>query len=140
MAFAARMDEYGRAAWIAAVVLGFWVAWPLGLAVLAFAAISGRLRPWRMEAPGRWQGLGGRRGRGGLGGLFGGGFGFGGGGGHSGNAAFDEYRAETLRRLEEEQREFVDYLERLRQARDKAEFDAFMAERQRRATPVRDPV
>ena len=32
----------------------------------------------------------------------------------SGNAAFDEYRAETLRRLEEEQREFVEYLERLR--------------------------
>ena len=34
----------------------------------------------------------------------------------SGNAAFDEYRSETLRRLEDEQKEFVDYLERLRQA------------------------
>ena len=31
----------------------------------------------------------------------------------SGNSAFDEYRAETLRRLEDEQREFLDFLERL---------------------------
>lgn len=47
----------------------------------------------------------------------------------SGNAAFDEYREETLRRLEEEQREFREFLERLRKAKDKAEFDQFMAER-----------
>lgn len=47
----------------------------------------------------------------------------------SGNRAFDEYRAETLRRLEEEQREFKEFLHRLRQAKDKAEFDMFMAER-----------
>jgi hypothetical protein len=50
----------------------------------------------------------------------------------SGNRAFDEYRVETLRRLEEEQREFRDFLERLRQAKDKAEFDQFMAERRNR--------
>ncbi len=50
----------------------------------------------------------------------------------SGNRAFDEYRAETLRRLEEEQREFMDFLNRLRHAKDKAEFDQFMAERSRR--------
>ena len=49
----------------------------------------------------------------------------------SGNRAFDEYRAETLRRLEEEQREFMAFLDRLRHARDKAEFDQFMAERGR---------
>jgi hypothetical protein len=49
----------------------------------------------------------------------------------SGNQAFDEYRTETLRRLEEEQREFVEYLERLRRAKDKAEFDQFMADRRR---------
>ena len=52
----------------------------------------------------------------------------------SGNAAFDEYRRETLRRLEEEQQEFVEYLERLRRARDKAEFDQFMADRRNRGT------
>lgn len=50
----------------------------------------------------------------------------------SGNRAFDEYRIEALRRLEEEQREFRDFLERLRQAKDKAEFDQFMAERRNR--------
>lgn len=50
----------------------------------------------------------------------------------SGNRAFDEYRTETLRRLEEEQREFQDFLRRLRMAKDKAEFDQFMAERRNR--------
>ena len=50
----------------------------------------------------------------------------------SGNRAFDEYRADTLRRLEEEQREFRDFLERLRMAKDKTEFDQFMAERRNR--------
>lgn len=51
------------------------------------------------------------------------------GGGSSGNAAFDEYRAETLKRLEEEEKEFRDFLDRLRKAKDKAEFDQFMSER-----------
>jgi hypothetical protein len=46
-----------------------------------------------------------------------------------GNRAFDEYRAETLRRLEDEQREFEKFLDRLRMARDKAEFNRFMADR-----------
>ena len=50
----------------------------------------------------------------------------------SGNRAFDDYRAETLKRLEEEQREFKDFLARLRVARDRAEFDQFMAERRGR--------
>jgi hypothetical protein len=54
----------------------------------------------------------------------------------TGNRAFDEYRAETLRRLEEEQREFMEFLDRLRHAKDKAEFDQFMAERSRRQAPV----
>jgi hypothetical protein len=50
----------------------------------------------------------------------------------SGNRAFDEYRAETLRRLEDEQREFKEFLQRLRHAKDKAEFDQFMADRRAR--------
>ena len=53
----------------------------------------------------------------------------------SGNRAFDEYRTETLRRLEDEQREFHDFLERLRFAKDKTEFDQFMAERRNRPQP-----
>jgi hypothetical protein len=50
----------------------------------------------------------------------------------SGNRAFDDYRAETLRGLEDEQREFKEFLERLRFAKDRAEFDQFMAERRDR--------
>ena len=50
----------------------------------------------------------------------------------SGNRAFDDYRTETLKRLEDEQREFKDFLARLRFAKDRAEFDQFMAERRQR--------
>lgn len=51
--------------------------------------------------------------------------------GATGNAAFDEYRKETLRRLEEEQGAFMGFIEQLRRAKDKAEFDQFMSERKR---------
>ena len=49
----------------------------------------------------------------------------------TGNSAFDEYREETLRRLEEERSEFEGFMERLRKAKDKSEFDQFMDERRR---------
>ena len=112
-----------RAGSIALMVLGFMIWWPLGLAVLAFIIWSRKMGCW---GHGRW----GRRmrrmeeamdrhftGR-----------------AHasSGNRAFDEYRDETLRRLEDEQREFQGFLERLRAAKDKAEFDQFMNERRNR--------
>ena len=42
--------------------------------------------------------------------------------------AFDEYREATLKRLEDERVEFTKLLERLRSAKDKAEFDQFMSE------------
>jgi hypothetical protein len=68
-----------------------------------------------------------------------GGFGFGGfGPPSSGNRAFDEYRVETLKRLEEEQTEFKDFLDRLRHAKDKEEFDQFMAQHRPRPTPPSD--
>lgn len=141
MPIVAKLDEYGKGAWIAFAVLGFIIWWPLGLATLAFLFGSGRMGcgygadryEHRMS---RLQGkmdrlrerMGGREG--GSGGGFGSGFGgWGRGGPSSGNRAFDEYRTETLRRLEEEQREFHDFLGRLRMARDKAEFDQFMADR-----------
>ena len=58
----------------------------------------------------------------------------------SGNNAFDEYREHTLKRLEDEQREFHDFLGQLRAAKDRAEFDAFMADRRRRdAEPPAPP-
>ena len=57
----------------------------------------------------------------------------------SGNAAFDEYRNETLKRLEEEQREFKGFLDQLRVAKDRAEFDAFMNDRRRTNAPDAPP-
>ena len=143
MMLAAKVDEFGRAGWIAATVLAFIVWWPLGLASLAFIAVTKRIFGCGPRGAGRWynateQGQGGwsQGGSGQGGGWQRGGCGWGRRGGgyarQSGNAAFDEYRTETLRRLEEEQREFVDYLERLRRARDKAEFDQFMADRRGR--------
>jgi hypothetical protein len=53
----------------------------------------------------------------------------------SGNRAFDEYRMQTLRRLEEEQAEFREFLDRLRHAKDKEEFDQFMAQHRERPSP-----
>jgi hypothetical protein len=57
----------------------------------------------------------------------------------SGNRAFDEYRSETLKRLEDEQREFKDFLARLRFARDRSEFDQFMADRRGRSSEPHSP-
>jgi len=102
--------------------LGFMVWWPLGLALLAFTVWSGRMACSRYGME-RWQGKMARmqekmdRMRTSM-------QGGGNGGGFwsppsSGNRAFDEYRAETLRRLEDEQREFQDFLVRLREAKDK---------------------
>jgi hypothetical protein len=50
------------------------------------------------------------------------------------NEAFEAYREETFRRLEQEQAEFRKFLEQLRLAKDKAEFDQFIAERRGSAT------
>ena len=50
----------------------------------------------------------------------------------SGNSAFDAYKAETLRRLQDEQDNFEAFLKRLRDAKDKAEFDQFMNDRANR--------
>jgi hypothetical protein len=55
----------------------------------------------------------------------------------NGSSAFDEYRSETLRRLEREQGEFQEFVEHLR--KDKAEFDQFITER-RTPSPPRAPV
>ena len=46
----------------------------------------------------------------------------------AGHSAFEEYRQETLRRLDQEQREFQEFIRRLRMARGKVEFDQFMTE------------
>ena len=56
----------------------------------------------------------------------------------SGNSAFDAYKADTLRRLEEEQTNFESFLTRLRDAKDKAEFDQFMDDRATKAALSKD--
>ncbi len=134
MSLAAKLDELERRAWdlpkpvaIALVILGFLIWWPVGLATLAFFIWSRGMGcgPRSME---RWQHKMDRmRGRMGAGGFW--------QPSSSGNAAFDEYRLDTLRRLEEEQREFQQFLDRLRFAKDKAEFDQFMAERRQGREP-----
>jgi hypothetical protein len=130
MQIVAKLDELGKPAWIALVVLAFFVYWPAGFAILAYMWWSGRMGCWK-GGMNRWQA--GHAGHGGPGTWW-----------QpqprsSGNRAFDEYRTETLRRLEEEQREFRDFLDRLRMAKDKSEFDQFMAERRNRPNPDAQP-
>ncbi len=118
-----RLDDYGKPAWITAMILGFVVFWPVGLFILGYMLWSGRMGCRGKVAAYEGQGFmsGGRGpGRWYRPAKF---------SGSSGNTAFDEYREETLRRLEDEQEEFKSFMERLRQARDKSEFDQFMAER-----------
>lgn len=114
----AKLDDLGTPMWVALLVLAFVMFWPAGLALLAFLLLSGRLgggptRPWcsRMSSRSqRWSSA--RRPYWG-----------------SGNSAFDEYREQTLQRLEEEHREFQEFLAQLRMAKDRTEFDRFMQSR-----------
>ena len=142
MPIVAKLDELGRPAWIALTVLGFCFWWPLGLATLAFIIGSGRMSCWNHHGMDRWhrkmermqEKMDRMRGR-----MSPGGGEWWGAPRSSGNHAFDEYRTETLRRLEEEQREFREFLDRLRHAKDKAEFDQFMTERRNRPPETSRP-
>ena len=134
MDIAAKLDDIGKPAWIALMILGFLAYWPLGLGILAYLVWSGRMRCWKHGGAGRWHNEGKERARETMGRWWGAGRGY-----SSGNHAFDEYRQETLRRLEEEEREFKEFLDRLRHAKDKAEFDQFMAERGRRPPEGPEP-
>jgi hypothetical protein len=139
MPIAAKLDELGKPAWIALMILGFAAWWPLGLAILAYIIGSGRMGCSHHYGMDRWQRkmtrlqekmdrMKGHMTGGNPWGMR-----------SSGNRAFDEYRTETLRRLEEEQHEFREFLNRLRHARDKVEFDQFMAEQRNRQPPPGGP-
>jgi hypothetical protein len=128
MPIAARIDEFGKPAWIVLMILGFWAWWPLGLVILAFIIGSGRMGCWNHHGMNRWQDKMDRM----RSNMRSGVDWWGTGSASSGNRAFDDYRADTLRRLEEEQREFKEFLQRLRFAKDRAEFDQFMTERHNR--------
>lgn len=125
-----------RPAWtpvtIAMMVVGFMIAWPLGLAMIAYIIWGDRLEAFKQDVnkatdkvadtfksatsssstP------------------------------YSGNAAFDEWREVELARLQEERKkldetmaEFDSYQRDLRRARDKEEFDEFLKSRKRNPAP-----
>ena len=107
------LDERGKGAWIIAMVLGLIFFWPVGLALLAYMIWSKRM----------FSGTCAKRTH------------------HarhaftsSGNHAFDAYKADTLQRLQDEQDAFESFLQRLRDAKDKAEFDQFMEDQSKKAT------
>jgi hypothetical protein len=116
---------------IAGIVLGFIFAWPVALAYLVWK-FAGYPVPNEMKSffeknfsrlGGNWSGTGAGpfRAR------------------HfspTGNFAFEEYRRRELERLEEERRRldeeahaFAAFVEELKRAKDREEFDAFMAKR-----------
>lgn len=117
---------------IALMVFGFIVFWPLGLAMLAYILWGEKFGGSAEKAHGwinkqkSWCGSKNHSWRGNWNEGF----------AHSGNVAFDEYRKEQLQRLDEERRkldqdaeDFREHLKNLRMARDREEFDRFMAER-----------
>lgn len=111
---------------IAAMILGFIVFFPIGLMILGFMIGSGRIGKRWARRYGMDPAAGPEGGRGWAG------WACGSRDRSSGNGAFDEYREDTLRRLEDEQKDFAAYLERLRFAKDRSEFEQFMTERRPR--------
>lgn len=116
------LDDRGRPAWIAAMVLGFVFFWPVGLALLAYMIVARKFKRTshedrtmfcRHRHAARHSFHAFRS---------------------SGNSAFDTYKTEMLKRLEDEQEAFESFLQRLREAKDKQEFDRFMDERATKAS------
>lgn len=122
---------------IALMVLGFMFWWPIGLGILTYILwgeyFGGsadraerwvhRQKQWARDCRGRHEHRHHDRGFRNT----------------SGNAAFDDYREEQLKRLDEERRkldedvrEFHDYMRNLHKARDREEFDRFIRDRQAR--------
>lgn len=109
------------------MILGFVLFWPLGLAMLAYIIWGDRMTGNLATARDKMDGFGAKFSRGRR--------------PHyrahaTGNTAFDEYRSAELARLEEERRkidemraEFDEFVDNLRHAKDKKEFDKFMASR-----------
>lgn len=121
-----------RPAWtpatIALMVLGFMVFWPLGLAMLAYIIWGDRLDAFKSELNRATDefACSFRRKTGSNMRTAG-----------SGNTAFDQWRDTELSRLDEERKkldemrkEFDQHMRDLRMARDRAEFEQFMANRE----------
>jgi hypothetical protein len=131
-----QLDHVPKPFLIAGMVLGFVLFWPIGLAVLIYLFWSKRMgcssyaNDQTRNGADRWEHKRqhfmermtrkmSRYGQGASPFT------------STGNAAFDTYRSEALRKLENEAVEFNDFLARLRMARDKAEFDQYMTERRK---------
>ena len=124
---------------VVAILLGFMVFWPIGVAMLGFklwqraagygaGVQSATADKWRETMRAAGQHYAGARAASGRG------FGF--QGRDTGNAAFDEWRAQEIarlneerRKLEEAQRDFAAFAETIRMAKDREEFNRFMNER-----------
>ena len=150
--------SHGRGYWhgepwkpleILAMVLGFIVYWPIGLAVLGWkfwqkkSGYPGDIISFGREKWEKWANrVNWARGSGGwrfaVNNWAASGFGM----GSTGNRAFDEWRRTELARLEEErqklvaaEREFAEFMENLRHARDREEFERFMDAHRNQRTP-----
>ena len=145
MGIVTKLDEGGKFAWIATMIVSFVIFWQAGLAILAYMIWSGRMgcrnhayevgmrsdwrsyrEEWRARKREMRDTFRAERHR------------FWNTQQSSGNTAFDDYKSETLKRLEEEQAEFNDFLANLRKSKDKAEFDQFMQSRRGNTQPVVD--
>src|SRR6187399_1591317 len=94
--------------WIGGAIVGFLIWWPIGVCILGCVLITALSQQFtgysqRVALPAGWRlRIGG-----------------------TGNTAFDEYRDETLRRLEADQQAFGGFMDKVRRAKDRAEFDQF---------------
>ena len=118
---------------LATMVLGFMIFWPIGVAVFAY-------KMWQRRAGGddlqtfvtaKWNDARAAWSRPG-------GWSYSPAG--SGNRAFDEWKAAEIARLEAERRrlddaarEFAEFLDHVRKAKDREEFERFMNERRARS-------
>ncbi len=146
----ARWRRRGGSRWTAfeiiAMILGFVVFWPIGLAILGYKFWQSRNGGPDLQtlATNKWQDA---RTMMSSNSSWGSSWSCGGAmksasrfyASPTGNAAFDEWRTAELVRLDEErrklddaQREFAEYVDAIRRAKDREEFERFMAERRAR--------
>ncbi len=145
----ARWRRHGGSRWspfeIIAMVLGFIVFWPIGLAILFYKGwqrryggpdlqtlAANKFEDARsmMASNSSWRGAWGCGAMKSSSRFY---------AAPTGNAAFDDWRSAELTRLDQErrkldeaQRDFAEYVDAIRRAKDREEFDRFMAERRSR--------
>ena len=117
-----------KLSWLILLLLTAWISWPVTVALFILLLWTGKLEGWRRTGLSLWKDVIGRSQAGTWWSP-----------GAEGNKAFAQYRSDTLQHLEEEEKEFRAFLARLRAAKDKAEFDQFMAERRSQSNSPSPP-